>query len=204
MSDNYLTAGSRLLCRLLLALLLIGGGLQAAPLTPTGLVKPVHPAPLLKPMAIMYSVVASSPLPVLTFGARILFVDLDADGDQDLLYQNGNTSGAGISLKLNNGNGTFAAPIDANGSGTFTSGPLNGITFTQVTTATLSVDFDDDGDRDLIEPANNSAGRVVVNNGNGTFSVAASSPLPVLTFGARILFVDLDADGDQDLLYQNG
>ncbi|WP_461054070.1 beta strand repeat-containing protein, partial [Spirosoma arcticum] len=45
-----------------------------------------------------------------------------------------------------------------------TSGPLNGITFTQVTTATLSVDFDNDGDRDLIEPANNSAGRVVQQN----------------------------------------
>src|SRR5687767_14579235 len=39
--------------------------------------------------------------------ARIFNADFDGDGDQDLLYQQGNTSGLGIHYAKNNNNGTF-------------------------------------------------------------------------------------------------
>ncbi len=155
-----------------------------------------------------HTVSGSNPMPILTFGGRILFIDIDSDGDADLLSQNGNTPGTGIELRINNGNGTFAAPIAAAApSGTFGSGPLNGITFSAVITnsspSLFAVDVDDDGHMDIVESTNAVAGRWIRNNGNGTFTSQAS-PFPTLTFGARIFFGDWNGDGAVDVLYQNG
>jgi hypothetical protein len=81
----------------------------------------------------------ASPFATLTFAARAVFGDWNGDGATDVLYQDGNTSGTGIALQLNNGNGTFASAIAAAApSGTFASGPFNGITFTHITPASTN------------------------------------------------------------------
>ena len=149
----------------------------------------------------------SATLPTLAFGTRHVFYDVDGDGDQDILYQTSNSAtGNDIALKLNGGNGTFSTTYAANASGTFGSGPLSGVTFTQVLPAASAggldpVDVDNDGDQDLVEYGNATAPRVILNN-RGTSTAATSTPLPTLAFGTRHVFFDVDSDGDQDLLYQ--
>jgi hypothetical protein len=155
-----------------------------------------------------FTLAGSNPMPTLQFGGRIFFIDVDTDGDQDLLSQNGSTVGTGIELRINNGNGTFAAPIAAAApSGTFSSGPLNGISFSAVTTfstvSLFAVDVDDDGHTDIVEATSAAAGRWIRNNGNGTFTSQAS-PFPTLPFSPRMLFGDWNGDGAIDLLYQSG
>ncbi|WP_026308897.1 hypothetical protein, partial [Spirosoma spitsbergense] len=79
--------------------------------------------------AVSYSVQAD-PFPALTSATRRIFFDADNDGDIDMLYQTGTTATNDIFLKLNNGSGGFATTHSAtNGTGTFTSGPLNTISF---------------------------------------------------------------------------
>ena len=147
------------------------------------------------------AVSGSNPFPTLPFAARLVSGDFDKDGDVDILYQSGNTSGAGWNYMQNNGNGTYTT-IAASGTGTFSSGPFNGITFTQFASMFV-VDYDKDGDFDLLDNQNN-ASRLLVNNGNGTFSVSGSNPFPTLPFASRISFNDFDNDGDTDALYQSG
>ncbi|RYF75428.1 MAG: T9SS type A sorting domain-containing protein [Cytophagaceae bacterium] len=153
--------------------------------------------------------VLADPFPQVASGARRIFFDADADGDIDLLYQTSNASGNGIALKLNNGSGDFSTTHTATlsgGTGTFSSGPLNGIGFTVVSSFTLPillvVDYDKDGDTDLYESVSGGAGRLIRNNGNSTFAVLAD-PFPQVSSGARRIFFDADADGDMDLLYQD-
>ncbi|QHV99661.1 cadherin domain-containing protein, partial [Spirosoma endbachense] len=201
MFNNYLARCTRWGGWLVLVLLLIGESLQATPPTLHTTLKPV----LLRPLAAVSYSQPTNPFPSLSFGARRVYYDVDADGDQDMLYQDGNVSGVGISLIRNNGNGTFGSPINANGSGTFTSGPLNNINFTNITlTSIFIVDYDNDGDEDLVETVNDDVGRIVRNNGNGTSTDLMTSPFPSLSFGARRVYYDVDADGDQDMLYQDG
>ena len=146
--------------------------------------------------------VQADPFPVQTSAARRIFFDADNDGDIDMLYQTSTTNTNDIALKLNNGSGGFATTHSAtNGTGTFTSGPLTGISFTSIPTAGLyALDYDKDGDTDLYEGAAGAAGRIIRNNG-GSFSVQAD-PFPVLTSVARRIFFDADSDGDIDMLYQ--
>ena len=144
-----------------------------------------------------------SSLPSLTFGGRHLYVDLDKDGDPDILYQNGNVSGTGFGVQLNNGDNTFAAAITAPATGTFASGPLSGITFTQLLQPNFTTsDLDDDGDQDILDYQNTTTPRLLRNNGNSTFTASNISSLPSITFGARYMLFDVESDGDQDILYQ--
>ncbi|HTV67651.1 MAG TPA: FG-GAP-like repeat-containing protein, partial [Rhizobiaceae bacterium] len=88
------------------------------------------------------------------FDSRMALGDFDSDGDIDILYQNGNTAGAGIGYKQNHGDGTFTDFADATAAGT----PFTGFDFTgrNVTTgATLVLDLDHDGDVDIIDRFDN-------------------------------------------------
>ncbi|MCI1189926.1 FG-GAP-like repeat-containing protein [Hymenobacter sp. DH14] len=63
-----------------------------------------------------------------------------------------------------------------------------------VTAAPLAVDFDNDGDLDLVNGTS-----VSINNGGATFSASRSFASNPYTIG-KVAMVDLDADGDLDLV----
>jgi trimeric autotransporter adhesin len=153
-------------------------------------------------LAITHTVQGTNPFPSLTFGSRMVMGDFDNDGDQDILYQNGNTSGTSISVQLNNGDGTFAAAINKpSGVGAFTSGPFNGIDFTQISNTVFAVDLNGDGRVDLVDNQGGSTTPLVYQNtGSGFTSV--TSPFPSQTFAGRIVFGDFNNDGLIDALNQ--
>jgi hypothetical protein len=120
--------------------------------------------------------------------------DVDGDGDLDLLTANNGSNGMGntVSIRLNDGNGTFS-----------------GSTEVAVGTGPSSVavaDVDGDGDLDLLAAngGRNWTGNTVsvrLNSGSGNFS--GSTEVAVGTGPSYLLTADIDADGDQDLLTAN-
>lgn len=139
----------------------------------------------------------------MTFPTRLLAADFDNDGDVDILYQASNTAGAGIGYVKNNGNGTFTDFPNANSAGT----PFSGFDFTgqHITPASVFlVDYDNDGDMDIIDRDISSSLGIWRNN-NGVFEYAPNTlTMNIGTFPSRMIFGDFDNDGDQDILYQNG
>ncbi|WP_201987257.1 FG-GAP-like repeat-containing protein [Hymenobacter rubidus] len=122
----------------------------------------------------------------------VVMSDVDGDGDLDLLTANylANT----VSVRLNDGTGSFTPPATTPEVGVGTA------------PASLAVgDVDGDGDLDLLT-ANNTAGTVSVrlNNGTGSFSPSATNPNPAVGAGPFSVAVgDVDGDGDLDLLTAN-
>ena len=114
--------------------------------------------------------------------------DVDGDGDLDFLTANVGSSPGGVSLRLNNGSGTF-------------SGSQN----VAVDDAPYSValgDVDGDGDLDLLTA--NIIGNTVsvrLNNGAGTF--AGGSTVAVGTTPTSVVLGDVDGDGDLDFVTAN-
>ena len=116
--------------------------------------------------------------------------DLDGDGDLDLVMGHADSNGlidGDLYVLLNNGNGTFAAPVQYGAVGPW---------------SVAIVDLDGDGDLDLAAAnTENFAGdsvSVLLNNGDGTFALGADYAV-----GSAPLFVtvgDVDGDGDQDLV----
>jgi hypothetical protein len=121
----------------------------------------------------------------------------DVDGDRDLDFLTANNNGT-VSVRLNDGHGSFAAPttnVDPAVAGRFPQSVALG-------------DVDSDGDLDFLSANNNLGGGTVsvrLNDGRGNFSVPATNPNPsVGDFLPRSVAVgDLDGDGDLDLLTAN-
>ena len=138
--------------------------------------------------------------------SRWITADVDSDGDDDVLYQSGNAANTDIHLLVNNKSGNWLR-IDANSSGQFTSGPLNGLTFTKIgNTADIVqffLDIDSDGDRDLYELTTSSS-RYFVRSGSTFTTAALPANLPTSVTPAlfRIFPADYDKDADVDFLYQ--
>ena len=151
-----------------------------------------------------------------TPNARIVVGDFDGDGDKDILYQNGNIQSVDIHYLRNNSNSTFTA-FNANGLGQFVSGtPFTGITFTFIMDPDKSttgqpiaqrvLDYDGDGDQDILEIKTTGTARILLQNA-GSYSVgvlSAQFPTALNSSVSRWITADVDSDGDDDVLYQSG
>lgn len=135
--------------------------------------------------------------PTVTYGksyehTRSLLADLDGDNDLDAITlateaQEGET----VKVLLNNGSGAFTELPEA---------------FTQLDDRPLSVatlDFDGDGDQDVIigkrgSPDNQT--QIYLNDGTGRFNeLSFSAVTPASANLYDVIFADLDGDGDLDL-----
>jgi hypothetical protein len=133
---------------------------------------------------------ATNPDPgVGTNPSGVVVGDVDGDGDLDLLsssYFNGT-----VSLRLNNGRGSFTAPA------------TNAEIAVGATPAGVVLgDVDGDGDLDLLAGnVNGSSVSVRVNNGAGIFG--GSTDVAVGNSPSSLAVGDIDGDGDLDLVVTN-
>ncbi|MHC4845290.1 MAG: FG-GAP repeat domain-containing protein [Planctomycetota bacterium] len=131
-------------------------------------------------------------------------VDVDADGDIDILFANGSSYG---------GTGTQGAQpqhlFKNNGSGLFSEAhtQLNVTNFNAK--MVIAEDFDNDGDPDLFY-ASGSAGftpRILINDGTGVFANESGTRLPTFSPNPRSFGCaagDIDNDGDMDITLSDG
>ncbi len=115
----------------------------------------------------------------------VVAADFDADGDTDLIATHSVFNAFfQVSVLLNQGNGTFAGPVDY---------PVASQSY-----AATCADLDGDGDID-VAAANRAADTVsiLLNQGDGTFAAQVQYATPTGPYS--IVHADLDSDGDQDL-----
>ena len=118
-------------------------------------------------------------VPTASWSMDVKLVDVDADGDLDLVEANYLPSTSATSaLLLNNGSGSFS-PAPA-----FPGLPAQFVS---------AGDLDGDGDTDLLLD-----NHVYVNAGNGTFSLGATLAFPPNFYRTSLL--DADSDGDLDVI----
>ncbi|OUJ71093.1 hypothetical protein BXP70_22515 [Hymenobacter crusticola] len=125
-----------------------------------------------------------------SYPASLTLGDVDGDGDLDFLTANNpatNTSSGSVSVRLNNGSGTFSGTQEV---------------ATSNRSSTALGDVDGDGDLDLLLGIYNSSVTSVVqvrlNNGAGTFGTGPTAPIDAAIY--QLLLEDMDADGDLDMV----
>lgn len=137
------------------------------------------------------------------YSNQITSVDIDGDGDLDLIFANGqgyNAQGVALQLRI------YVNRINEPGQAKFvdeSAARAPGVTgwFRGVEAG----DVDGDGDWDLILAQDfNKQPRLLINDGTGNFSDQTAARLPALLMSsARAQFGDVDNDGDLDLFFNN-
>ncbi|WP_281890457.1 InlB B-repeat-containing protein [Paenibacillus sp. YYML68] len=150
------------------------------------------------------------PFPDVQFDLRIVFGDFDHDGDIDALSQSNNVMGQGYVFTRRNSDGTFTNFSQVGTSipdSPFASVDLSGLNGTGgfYGANTIVLDYDQDGDVDIISRSAHQTGgaNFLLRNDNGVFTRVAD-PFPDVQFDSRIEFGDFDNDGDIDALAQDG
>ena len=119
--------------------------------------------------------------------------DVDGDGDLDLLTTSygtfGNPPGTTVSVRLNNGSGTFAGTREV---------PVADRPFSIAT-----ADVDADGDLDFLSVSSAAVGLVNVRVNDGTGRFTNGPDVPVGAYPHGVTTGDVDGDGDLDLLTAN-
>ena len=127
--------------------------------------------------------------------ARLLtLADMDGDGDLDVLAASVDAGGyGGLSLSLNNGSGSFAAPVF-----TYVGGVVSSLTVG---------DFDGNGALDCALIAGSSGSTsiaIALNNGSGSFSIPSPSNwlggINRYSAPSGLTLGDVDRDGDLDIV----
>jgi len=136
----------------------------------------------------IYTQQSPSPFTNLQLGAARL-IDIDNDGDLDLLLCGENSSGQAITELYSN-----------NGSGLFTSNTSS--TIDSFTNSDIAIgDIDNDGDDDFIIcglSGTTIATKLYLNNGLGVFSELTGTPFAPVMLGT-VKLADFDNDGDLDV-----
>ncbi|MFN5706094.1 MAG: T9SS type A sorting domain-containing protein [bacterium] len=136
----------------------------------------------------IYNPQSSSPFTNLQYGAA-RFIDIDKDGDLDILLCGENNSGQPkTELYNNNGSGIFTIN---------TSSTIDGFTSSDIATG----DIDKDGDIDFIicgQSGANIATKLYLNNGSGVFSELIGTPFAPVMLGT-VKLADFDNDSDLDV-----
>tara|TARA_B110000459_G_C16564093_1_gene473054 strand:- start:114 stop:1550 length:1437 start_codon:yes stop_codon:yes gene_type:complete len=117
---------------------------------------------------------------------RPVFVDVDGDGDKDIIISGFTSNSSSTNLYINNGSGEFS---DGSGEAPFTSGYHNAVEV---------ADVDGDGDEDLFL-ANVNSSKLYLNDGSGSFQEAIDNPFDQIRFGYA-KFGDIDGDNDIDIM----
>ena len=120
---------------------------------------------------------------------RILLLDVDGDGDPDILVSNTGAPGALDRLFINDGAGYFQDE---------TTGRLPFLI--DQTSQIVAGDIDGDGDFDLFVCNTPDRNRLLVNDGTGVFADESENRLPRAMVARTALAGDLDVDGDIDFV----
>lgn len=129
---------------------------------------------------------------VVTVGSgprEILPIDLDRDGDLDLVVLNRDTLSASmtdtVSILTNDGLGVFT--------------PAAPFTVLAAPETMVAADFNRDGTQDIAVMSRNGSLRVYIGNGMGSFAAGSLLSIPDYMNSSHLAVGDLDRDGDLDL-----
>ena len=135
--------------------------------------------------------ILDTPFEAVAFSS-IGFIDIDNDGDQDVLITGQNNNGQAISkLYTNDGNGNFTEVLNT---------PFDGVRSSSIAFA----DIDNDGDQDVLITGWTDfwfvgISKLYTNDGFGNFTEVLDTPFDGVG-ESSIAFADIDSDGDQDVL----
>jgi hypothetical protein len=138
-----------------------------------------------------FSALPDTPFEPMNNGS-VAFVDVDGDGDQDVLMTGQNLSLTNhiSKLYLNDGTGSFSEMMNT---------PFVGTIYSSMSFADIDGDNDQDvlitGQDDDLDPIS----KLYTNDGSGNFTEVMDTPFEGVSEGS-IAFGDVDGDNDQDVL----